>query len=76
MVDAGHNGTVHILQPLKAMKGVIRFNPNNLNVRVFLLQVAPGSHQGAAGPHACHKVGNLLFGLPPQLRPGCLVVGE
>ena len=65
-----------MLQPLKAVKGIIRFNPNSLNVRIFLLQVAPGSHQGAAGPHAGHKVGDLLFGLPPQLRPGGLVMRQ
>ena len=33
-----------MLQPLKTVKGVIRFNPDNLNGRVFLLQIAPGTH--------------------------------
>ncbi len=52
----------------------LRVGADDLHRRVALLEVAPGATDGAAGADAGDEVRDPAVGLPPDLRPGRLVV--
>jgi hypothetical protein len=58
---------------LMAQDGTLaRFDGNDLNIWVLLLQITPGTSQGAAGANADDDRGNLSIGILPNFGAGVL----
>jgi len=74
LIDLGHDGLVHVLQPLDGV-ALHWLSAHDLDLGVGLLEAAGDAHQGAAGAHAGHEGGDLSVGLLQYLRGRGVVVG-
>jgi len=55
-------------------KRALRIDADDLEVRVFFLQVLAGAGDRAAGPHAADEVRNFALGIVPDFGAGRLVM--
>src|SRR6185312_2615542 len=75
VVDARHDGGGHVLEAFEAVEGRVGLHGDAADVGVELAQAAGGSHEGAAGAEAGDEVGDLAFGLLPDLWGSGAIVG-
>src|SRR5260370_21334944 len=74
MVDRRYERGTHVIPTLEAMEGRVGLQADALNSRIQLLEPSLGTHKGAAGSKSGDKVGNVVFGLLPNLERGGLIV--
>src|SRR5215203_283761 len=74
VVDGGHDGALHVLHPLQAVEGRVRFEGDDLYGGVVLLEPCRRPDEGAARAEPSDEVRYLAGGLLPDLRRRGLVV--
>src|SRR5260370_19308346 len=74
MVDRRYERGTDVLPTLEAMEGRVGLQADALSSGIQLVEPSRGTHKGAAGTKSGDKVGNVVFGLLPNLERGGLIV--
>src|SRR5258706_537033 len=56
--------------------GSVRIGTDNPDIGILLLQIKGDSRQSPTGTNRCNKSSDFLFGLMPELGPGCPVMSQ